>query len=201
MADTTAMMSSARTEWQTPEELLRVVRRFAGPWWEGIGLDPCAPMDRNPCGVTTTISVGHRQTWTGPAGGVMATTCESRGGLVEDWGGQGLVYCNPPYGRAIPAWASKMAAEGGTGTEIVSLLPARTDTQWWHAYVATAQVVAFWRGRLRFVDPQAGQPAAVWSQAAGRMVGASAPFPSAIAYWGPRVTAFRNAFLPLAWVP
>ncbi|MCS5696936.1 hypothetical protein [Desulfofundulus thermocisternus] len=33
----------------------------------------------------------------------------------------------------------------------MALLPARTDTQWWHRYVMRAMEISFVEGRLKFV--------------------------------------------------
>ena len=88
----------------------------------------------------------------------------STDGLAQSW--RGRVWCNPPYGRVIGQWTAKAAVEASiSATLIVMLVPARTDTAWWHTAGRTARV-EFLRGRLRFK----GAPA-------------SAPFPSAILYW------------------
>jgi hypothetical protein len=59
---------------------------------------------------------------------------------------------NPPYGREISLWVKKAYESSLTdGTVVVCLLPARTDTRWWHDYViAHAESVNFIRGRLCF---------------------------------------------------
>lgn len=55
--------------------------------------------------------------------------------LTEDWGGEGsVVWCNPPY-SAAGAFVAKAKAEAAKGATVVLLLPARTDTRWWHAYI------------------------------------------------------------------
>lgn len=71
---------------------------------------------------------------------------------------------NPPYGRQIGNWVKKAkeAARQGKAT-VVCLLPARTDTAWWHDYVMKANEIRLIRGRLKFGDGKG-----------------SAPFPSAI---------------------
>jgi len=66
-------------------------------------------------------------------------------GLVLDWSGH-RVFCNPPYGRSITQWLDK-ACE----TDIaVYLLPAKTDTRWFHDYCLAAQEIRFIKGRLKF---------------------------------------------------
>lgn len=210
MADKTALMSSARTEWQTPPELLQIVRDFAGAGSQ-LALDPAAPEGSNPCRARNTISLESITTWGDDDDGMPSATRPSKrtpatdGGLAVPWNlGKGLVYVNPPYGKEIPKWVHKMATEAAAGAEIVALLPARTDTRWWHDHIGGALVhvdaVAFWKGRLRFIDPETGQPAMVWSKAQKKMVPAGAPFPSAIAYWGPHARTFRQDFASRAWV-
>ncbi len=66
-------------------------------------------------------------------------------GLAESWAGR-RVYCNPPYGRGVDRWLRK-AKEAEVA---VYLLPARTDTDWWHRYATKADEIRFLRGRLRF---------------------------------------------------
>jgi site-specific DNA-methyltransferase (adenine-specific) len=85
-------------------------------------------------------------------------------GLTQSWA-DARVWCNPPYGRSIGDWTSKASAEASRAAFIVMLVPARTDTRWWHDAIGSARV-EYLRGRLRFK----GAPA-------------SAPFPSALLYW------------------
>ena len=70
-------------------------------------------------------------------------------GLSQDWGGQ-TVWLNPPYGRDIAKWVEKAYKEGlKENTVVVCLLPARTDTAWFHDYCMYGRVI-FVRGRLKF---------------------------------------------------
>lgn len=73
---------------------------------------------------------------------------------------------NPPYGREIANWISKAVYESRTVRviRVVSLIPARTDTAWWHNLVLPYAKVVFLRGRVRFIGARH-----------------AAPFPSAIA--------------------
>lgn len=66
-------------------------------------------------------------------------------GLSQKW--NGTVWCNPPYGRSISAWVKK-AAE--SETTVVMLLPARTDTKWFHEYIYGKAEVRFIKGHLKF---------------------------------------------------
>lgn len=56
-------------------------------------------------------------------------------GLDQDWGGE-CVFCNPPYGRKIPKWVEKSFVEAKKPhTCVVMLIPARTDTKYFHQYI------------------------------------------------------------------
>ena len=87
-------------------------------------------------------------------------------GLAQDWSGE-AVYMNPPYGREIGKWVRKAYEDTREKGYAVCLLPARTDTAWWHDYVMKAVEIRLIRGRLRFVGAEN-----------------SAPFPSAIVIFG-----------------
>ena len=69
--------------------------------------------------------------------------------LQEDWPEN--AFCNPPYGRQIGRWVSKAVVEAQHCEVIVMLLPARTDTEWFHAYLQHAEL-RFIKGRLHFDD-------------------------------------------------
>ena len=62
------------------------------------------------------------------------------------------VFCNPPYGREIGSWVRKCYQHGTSGQGIaVMLVPARTDTKWFHEYIYSKNVeVRFLKGRLKF---------------------------------------------------
>lgn len=78
---------------------------------------------------------------------------DARDGLSQSWYGE-RVYCNPPYGREIGMWLAK-AHEPALA---VYLLPARTDTRWWHEYAMHADEIRFLKGRLRFGNAKTGAP-------------------------------------------
>lgn len=83
-------------------------------------------------------------------------------GLQQKWGGN--VFCNPPYGREIGLWVEKGYKESLRNSNIVvMLIPARTDTRYWHDYIFGKAEVRFIKGRLKFGESKN-----------------SAPFPSAI---------------------
>lgn len=74
-------------------------------------------------------------------------------GLKQEW--TGTVWCNPPYGRKIGLWVEK--AYSATCT-VVMLLPARTDTKWFHEYVYGKAEIRFVKGRLKFGGAKCGAP-------------------------------------------
>lgn len=88
-------------------------------------------------------------------------------GLAQPW--HGLCFMNPPYGRAIGKWVAKARSESDAGhADIVGLIPARTDTAYWHDHIEGIAQVTFLRGRVRFIRNGKTGPA---------------PFPSAVIFW------------------
>jgi phage N-6-adenine-methyltransferase len=87
-------------------------------------------------------------------------------GLHQSW--QGVCWMNPPYGREIGKWVRKAFESAKAGATVVCLLPARTDTAWWHTWAMKAEEVRFVRGRLKFGTSKN-----------------SAPFPSAVVIFRP----------------
>lgn len=77
-------------------------------------------------------------------------------GLNQPW--TGTVWCNPPYGRQISKCVKKAHDSAGNGTTVVMLLPARTDTAWFHDYIYGVAEIRFVRGRLRFGGSKNGAP-------------------------------------------
>jgi site-specific DNA-methyltransferase (adenine-specific) len=88
-------------------------------------------------------------------------------GLKQDWSNE-IVWCNPPYGREIGQWIKK--AYESKNTKSVFLIPARTDTKWFHNYIYKKDniKVEFLKGRLKFE---------------GEGLKNSAPFPSMLVYF------------------
>ena len=84
--------------------------------------------------------------------------------LKQDW--SGVCWCNPPYGRQIGKWVEKAAKSHAT---VVMLLPARTDTKWFHDYCLPYGEIEFLRGRLKFGGCEY-----------------NAPFPSMVVVFGER---------------
>ena len=86
-------------------------------------------------------------------------------GLTQEW--TGVCFMNPPYGREIIHWMRKAYESSLSGATVVCLVPARTDTKWWHEYAMKGEI-EFIRGRLKFGDAKN-----------------SAPFPSAVVTFYP----------------
>jgi site-specific DNA-methyltransferase (adenine-specific) len=87
-------------------------------------------------------------------------------GLKQEW--RGVCRMNPPYGREISQWVEKAYLSSLAGAIVVCLIPARTDTTYWHRFVTKAYEIRFLKGRLKFGNAQNG-----------------APFPSAIVIFKP----------------
>lgn len=88
-------------------------------------------------------------------------------GLSRSWKDHS-VFMNPPYGRAIVDWVKKAYEESrDQNTVVVGLLPAKTDTRWFHDWVYNKSIIQLWKGRLKFSGTEN-----------------SAPFGSMIVIWG-----------------
>ena len=132
---TDGLMSSKTDLWETPQDFFdRLNAEFH------FDLDVCALPENAKCKRYFT---------------------PTQDGLLQDW--RGVCWMNPPYGRKIGLWVRKAyeTAVSGGGI-VVCLLPARTDTAWWHDYAMKGEV-RFIRGRLKFGGSKN-----------------SAPFPSAV---------------------
>lgn len=82
---------------------------------------------------------------------------EKDDGLSKSWEGE-VVFCNPPYGKELPKWVKKAAEEAKHAT-VVMLIPARTDTSYWHDYIFENEAeVRFLRGRLVFEGANSAAP-------------------------------------------
>lgn len=73
-------------------------------------------------------------------------------GLKNPWNvGGGAVFCNPPYGREIGKWVRKAYEEAQNGQTVVLLIPARTDTAYFHDYIYGKSEIRFVRGDRKSV--------------------------------------------------
>lgn len=137
-----ALYSCRSDDWPTPQSFFdRLDAEFA------FTLDPCATPHNAKCPTFFTAQ---------------------QNGLIQNWAGH-RVFCNPPYGRMMSAWAQKCYQSSLAGATVVMLAHARTDTRWFHDWVyGKATEIRLIRGRLKFGDG---------SQ--------SAPFPSLVAIYRP----------------
>ena len=133
------MFSSKSNDWATPQDFYNQLDAEFG-----FTLDPCASQASAKCSSFYTADDD---------------------GLSKDWEGQ-TVFMNPPYGRKIGNWIQKAYEEGEkSNTRVVALIPARTDTKYWHNYCMKATEIRFVKGRLKFGQGNTKN---------------SAPFPSAV---------------------
>lgn len=128
-----ACLSSKSVEWATPQAFFNELNEEFQ-----FDLDPCSTHENAKCEKHYTIE---------------------EDGLSQDWGGR-RVFCNPPYGKEISKWVKKCYYESKKpNTIVVMLIPARTDTSYFHDYIyGKAKEIRFIRGRLHFNDGKEGAP-------------------------------------------
>jgi len=127
------MFSSKTDLWSTPQDFFdKLDKEFK------FNLDPCSTHENAKCKEYFTIA---------------------EDGLKQDWKGH-TVFCNPPYGRAIKDWVKKCYEESlKPNTTVVMLIPARTDTKYFHDYIyKTAKEIRFLKGRLKFGECKNAAP-------------------------------------------
>ena len=118
------MFSSKSDNWATPDDFYKKLNDEFN-----FNLDPCASDDNHKCELYYT---------------------KDDDGLNQKWGGY-RVFCNPPYGRSIGKWVEKAYKEAQQeDTLVVMLLPARTDTKWFHEYIYNKTEIRFIKGRIKF---------------------------------------------------
>ena len=130
--------SSKTNEWYTPLSFFETLNNEFN-----FTLDPCCTKESAKCDKFFT---------------------KKENGLKQSWGGYN-VFMNPPYGREIKDWIKKAYDESKkNNTTVVCLIPARTDTKYWHEFIFDkAKDIRFIKGRLKFGNSKN-----------------SAPFPSAV---------------------
>ena len=129
MAHMAVHYSSATPEWETPQAFFdRLDAEFR------FTLDVCSTHENAKCAAHYT---------------------RDEDGLAQSW--SGVCWMNPPYGREIAAWMRKAFRESRRGATVVCLVPARTDTAWWHDYAMRGEI-RFLRGRLKFGNAPANAP-------------------------------------------
>lgn len=104
--------------------------------------------------------------------------------LSQRW--EGVVWMNPPYGYGIGKWVEKAYTEAQRGSTVVALVPARTETAWWHDYVMRSAEVRMIRGRINFLGGGDG------------IKGHNAPFPCVVVVFreGDNTPLFRSMDRP-----
>jgi len=127
-----ALFSSETDQWATPTEVFAELDREFH-----FDLDPCADESNHKCTRFYT---------------------KEDDGLKQPWGGS-RVFCNPPYGRSIGQWVKKAYEEGHReNTLVVLLIPARTDTRYFHDYILHRAEIRFIPGRLKFGNAKNSAP-------------------------------------------
>ena len=124
MAMNKGMYTSNSYEWETPQYFFDQLNKEFN-----IEIDVCATSENAKCKKFYSREVN---------------------GLIQTW--TGICWMNPPYGREIVHWVKKAYESSLQGATVVCLLPARTDTQWWHNYCSKVDQkdIRFIKGRLRF---------------------------------------------------
>ena len=113
------------TTWLTPKRVIDAL----GPF----DLDPCTPIEGMPWATADEM-------WT-----------PIEDGLETPWPKDKFIWHNPPYGRGQEAWMEKASTHGNN----ITLVFARTDTQWMHRFVFNheeARAVLFTERRLKFCN-------------------------------------------------
>lgn len=138
MKNREVLHSSSYMEWETPEDLFQELNMEFN-----FTLDFCASLGNEKCDRFYSKEDD-------------ALKQEPRGEII---------FCNPPYGKEIRKFV-KRCYELSKYNTIVMLIPARTDTSYFHDYIYHKAQIRFIRGRIKFIGNQKGS--------------GSAPFPSMI---------------------
>ena len=126
------LFSSNTNEWATPVAFYEELNKEFN-----FTLDPCATDANHKCNKYFTKEID---------------------GLAQSWAGE-VVFCNPPYGKELGKWVKKCYEEHiKHGITVVMLIPARTDTTYFHSYIYNYAEIRFIKGRLKFNDGKQGAP-------------------------------------------
>ena len=132
--NTNLMFSSKTDQWATPQDFFdKLNDEFH------FTLDPCADEYNHKCEKYYTKEID---------------------GLSKIWFYE-TVFCNPPYGKEIGEWVKKCYWSSKIDhSTCVMLLPARTDTKWFHDYIYNKPnaEIRFLKGRLKFGDSKNSAP-------------------------------------------
>ena len=128
MMDLKPLMTSNSNEWYTPDYLynyLNDIYKF--------NLDPCATKESAKC---------------------LQYYTKEDDGLSKCWINKN-VFVNPPYGRDIKDWVKKSYESSLNNCRVVMLIPARTDTTYWHDFVFKyASKITFLKSRIKFISSE-----------------------------------------------
>ncbi len=167
----------------TPPDILDMVRMLSD---DGrIGLDPCS---------NATSMVDAETSFD-----------ETSNGLGRSWRKYGLVFVNPPHSMSpynIEPWMAQAHRDfifcvktglndmipNYEGDQIVLLVPAKPDTDWFHSHAVSFPGKCFLRGRIKYWENRAETPG-------------PGKFGSMLLYAGNRLELFRDVFGPLGWCP
>ena len=117
------LFTSKTNEWETPQDLFEQLNNEFH-----FTLDPCATEHNRKCKYYYD---------------------KDKNGLVYSWENHS-VFMNPPYGKEIYKWVQKAYVSSKfDNSVVVCLLPARTDTKWFHNFCVKGRIY-FLKGRLKF---------------------------------------------------
>jgi phage N-6-adenine-methyltransferase len=119
---------SHKQDWETPRSIFEPLNKEFH-----FTLDTCATADNAKCEKYFTLE---------------------ENGLKQEW--QGVCWMNPPFGDKAK-WIKKAFKESVKGATVVCLVPARTNTNWWHDYCMKGEI-RFIRGRPKFKGAKYGLP-------------------------------------------
>jgi site-specific DNA-methyltransferase (adenine-specific) len=134
MADFATRFCSRRQDWTTPDEIFRPLNAEFG-----FTLDAAATPENSRAPLFFT---------------------EQDDAMKQDWG-RHVVWLNPPYGDGgyrLSDWVQKAHEASLADATVVMLIPARTNTVWFHDYCLARAEVRFVRGRPKFGDADHGLP-------------------------------------------
>jgi phage N-6-adenine-methyltransferase len=124
--------SQTRTDWPTPLVLFNKLNKEFN-----FTLDPCADKSNAKCNKYFS---------------------KEDDGLKQSWYKE-ISYVNPPYGPGMVNWLKKALSESNEfDTVVICLIPARTNTRWWHDICMKAYEIRFICGRPKFGDAKHGLP-------------------------------------------
>ena len=130
MADFDTRFKSNTVEWATPADVFDPLNREFG-----FTMDVAATAENAKCAKYYT---------------------EADDGLKQPW--EGVCWMNPPYGKDVPKWMARALDESKRGVTTVCLIPARTNTKWFHDLCLAVAEVRFVKGRPKFGDADHGLP-------------------------------------------